>query len=712
MEWIAHLSDDGRKQSLKAHLEQVAKLAGSFASAFDSRDEAYRIGLLHDMGKYGDHSQKHMQDPLNTPKYDHSTAGAQYAFLTLKDFVAANAVAAHHSGLLDRGSPADDSSSGTLLARIQKKNLDPTDSFFSEIRLSKEMLLPSWVQSLDPFGRQFYIRMIFSCLVDADYLDTERFMDPDLPDRQFHVSLDFLLEQLKKYVSVKFQSPTTAVNIKRAEILSCCFQGNRFERGLYSLTVPTGGGKTISSMAFALTHAVKTHQKHIIFVVPYTSIIEQNTQVYREIFGPDVVLEHHSGVEYTSNTDEENNRLRLATENWDAPIIVTTAVQFFESLYASRTSRCRKLHNLADSVIIFDEAQMLPLHFLKPCVKVISELVLHYGATAILCTATQPALNGILEECAPGITCKEIIPDTEQLFSFFSRNTFVHSGTFDEQSLAEQLSKESQVLCIVNTRRSAQNIYSFLPEESRFHLSTFMTPHDRTIVLNTVRDRLIHHLPCHLVSTSLIECGVDVDFPCVWREETGLDSILQAAGRCNREGHQNLESSFVHIFSFEKETRSLFGAQTGAFRNTVRSYSYPLLNTPAAIHFYFEELLALKSNQSLDFHHILEDCCKCNFKTTAEHFKLIDEDTRMLYIPNDSIRSELFLLRSGTYSRALFRRLNSFGVSVYPATLDRMVSMGYAEKPDTFFGILLDSRVYDPSTGLSLSENNAEAIFI
>lgn len=280
--------------------------------------------------------------------------------------------------------------------------------------------------------------------------------------------------------------------------------------------------------------------RRVVYVIPYTSIIEQNAQVFRDILGDGNVLEHHANVTFdlSDGAPLEETRRALATENWDMPVVVTTAVQLFESIYASRSSKCRKLHNLANSVIIFDEAQMLPLSHLKPCVAAMASLTEQFHSTVVLCTATKPSLDDLLHTYAPGCPVTELCSQTAGLYGKFRRVCFRQAGTLTDEALAEELSGQKQVLCIVNSRKAAQTVFARLPREGSFHLSTLMVPAQRQALLREIRQRLKDGLPCRVVSTSLIEAGVDVDFPAVYRELAGLDSVLQAAGRCNREGNR------------------------------------------------------------------------------------------------------------------------------------------------------------------------------
>ena len=325
--------------------------------------------------------------------------------------------------------------------------------------------------------------------------------------------------------------------------------------GLYTLTVPTGGGKTFASLSFALEQAAAQGMKRVIYVIPYMSIIDQTAAVFADLLGAENVLADYSCADYKSlereNLTPAQYRQLLASENWDASVVVTTAVQFFESLYANRSSRCRKLHNIANSVIIFDEAQTLPTSYLLPCVSAIAQLVRHYHATAVLCTATQPALEPYFRQFAPELPLQEIVPDTATLYTTLRRTTLCDAGELTLEALTSQLCALSQVLCVVNRRKTAQEVYAALPAEGSYCLTTLLCAADRRRQLAEIRQRLRESLPCRVVSTSLIEAGVDVDFPAAYREQCGLDSLLQTAGRCNREGHRSVEESLVYRFTLE-----------------------------------------------------------------------------------------------------------------------------------------------------------------
>ena len=714
MEFVTHRREDGTFQPLKEHIENVGERAAQFAAAFGAEEHGREAGLLHDIGKYSSKGQKRQRDPEHTAKVDHSSAGAQEA-RRRGDPMAAFAVAGHHGGLPDRGgkSAADD---GTLFARLNKtlSGGDNPSAWKQEIVLPSSIPMPSWaVNCQEGRVQALYTRMLFSCLVDADFLDTEAALQGRQP-RGGYASLEELLQKLQSHVAPWLKKPKNELCAKRSAILQSCLQGGEREEGLYTLTVPTGGGKTVSSLAFALTHAVRHGMKRVVYVIPYTSIIEQNAKVFAEILGPENVLEHHSQTELADEKGDsetlEARRRRLACENWDAPVIVTTAVQFFESLYAAKTSRCRKLHNLAGSVVIFDEAQTLPVPFLKPCVSAIGELVRHYGVTAVLCTATQPELGRLFNELAPELSIREIAPEPDELFEFFRRVSFQREGQLSNEELAARLTETEQVLCIVNTRKRAREIFQLLPEEGRFHLSTLMTPQDRKRVLDAVRERLKERKPCRVVSTSLVEAGVDVDFPAVWREVAGLDSILQAAGRCNREGKKSAAESSVHIFHADGNIPRMLKLNVAAAESVLADYED--VNTRPAIHAYFQTLLWAKGDAALDEKRILESESAFMFRNTAEKFHLIDKKTLTIYIPSKADSGDIQALRDKQFSKGLLRRLSQSAVNLYDTECQKLMENGALEMDaEDGYAILLNPNMYSDECGLEICPEGDECFF-
>lgn len=624
----------------------------------------------------------------------------------------------HHSGLPDLGSTNDPEGTPTFTGRIKKWGtpaIPPLDPGYP----IPPVRLPQRPVTKPSLSESFRTRMLYSCLVDADYLDTERFMKGDMP-RGIGDSLETLLTRLQAKLNA-WDNPTSALNKLRQQILQACVSAAANPKGIYTLTVPTGGGKTTSSLAFALHHAVEHGMKRVIYVVPYTSIIEQNADVFRGILGDENVLEHHSGVQFEN--DEENGNpdpKALAAENWDSPLVITTAVQFFESMYANRSSQCRKLHNLANSVIIFDEAQMLPLCHLMPCVAAIGTLVEQFGATAVLCTATQPVLGDLIQQFAPSHAISEICPEIPFYFDKFRRVTFRQVGVLEDDVLAEQLCTHEQVLCIVNSRKAAQAIFSQLPEEGSFHLSTLMVPKHRRAVLEEIRRRLNDGLPCRVVSTSLVEAGVDIDFPAVYRELAGLDSILQAAGRCNREGKRAAEDSIVTIFRRTEKAPPLFGQAIGATNIALDNNADPA--SPQTMENYFRELRKLNGS-AIDKIGVIDAFERGRggslypFRTIAENFRMIDNDTRTVYIPWKDGSELIERLCDGACSKKLYRQLGQYAVQVYDEHFQALYDTGALQTADETnalddrSAILCDLSLYDEKTGLSLKADSGQAFF-
>ena len=710
MTYLAHISQDDRKQTVLEHLNGTAELSGKFAAAFGAEDQGRLAGLAHDLGKYSAAFQRRIQG--SQEHVDHATAGAAEC-CKLGQYCAAFAAAGHHGGLPDGGGKGDHYEDKTFCGRMKKAalgKLEPCDAWQQEIKLP---VVPQRAFS-SQLEEMFFIRMLYSCLVDADFLDTETFMAGKERERGRGDPIEILEDKLRSHVSGWFP-PKTELNRERCAILERCMeQGASQSPGLFTLTIPTGGGKTAASLAFALRHARAHGLRRIIYVIPYTSIIEQNAQVFRDILGAENVLEHHSGVLYDIEDEArpENARLVRATENWDMPVVVTTAVQFFESLFANRSSKCRKLHNLAKSVIIFDEAQMLPVPYLRPCVSAIAQLVKGYGTSAVLCTATQPALDRIFQEFLPERPCVELCPQEMFHRETFQRVTFIREGKLSWEAIAERISEQKQALCIVNSRKSAQKIYGLLDPEGAFHLSTLMYPAHRKSALTEIRARLKLGLPCRVVSTSLIEAGVDVDFPAVFREEAGLDSILQAAGRCNREGKRSAIESIVTIFQSETPPPSLFEIPVAAGCQALKQYDQP--DSPEAIRCYFQELLDLKGPEVLDQKNVLTlmERDYMPFRKIAERFHLIDSETRTVYIPMEEGEELVRRLRSGEHNRALFRTLGQYGVSIYLHHFEALDLAGDLEILESGAAILTNLTLYDSDRGLSLTADDGKLLII
>ena len=717
MKLLAHISEDGtRTQTIQEHLNNTAALAGGFAAPFGAREEAEYTARLHDIGKYSQRFQKRLQGGRSV---DHSTAGAQAA----GNAPAALAIAGHHSGIPDWGNPNDSADESTLVGR-SKKTVEDCSQWKQEISPAGASLPPWLLRQQDNLTIAFFTRMLYSCLVDADFIDTETFMDGKPAPRGTGEPLPALLEKVRaqahRYLSAPSNSPVAQQ--RNAVLRACIEQGAHAPQGLYTLTVPTGGGKTFASLSFALEHAVAQKMDRIIYVIPYTSIIDQTAQTFSDLLGEENVLAHFSGVDYKLIEKDDltptQYRKLLSSENWDAPIVVTTAVQFFESLYANRSSRCRKLHNIANSVVIFDEAQTFPADFLKPCVSAIAQLVQHYHTTAVLCTATQPYLTPLLRELAPGLTTKELSPDPAHLYEVLRRVTLQKLGTLSMEALCEQLSSAEQVLCVVNRRKTAQDLFAQLPEEGSYCLTTFLCAADRRRQLDEIRQRLREGLSCRVVSTSLIEAGVDVDFPLAYREIAGLDSLLQTAGRCNREGRRPKEQSLVSYFRLEGlPPLPMLSQNASAMEAAARSYDS--LDPPEAIRSYFKSLY--RTRATFDKQNVLDALehgiqgCRLPFAQVAAKFHLIDTPTYTIYLPIDEGADLCEALRGEHISRAQLRRLGIYSVECYEKQFDSLDAVGALERSPDFpddSAILIDPNRYSRQTGLFMEIEEGSAIIL
>ena len=711
-EFYAHSQEGkppGEWHRLEDHLVRVAEMARKFADEFKAGNWGFLAGRWHDLGKYPREFQERLLALRSQDIYletrpgrpDHSTAGAQHAYQSLKDKgkIIAYAIAGHHAGLPD----GKTNEAACLAARLQKKVPDYSLAP-DEILRRMELELPFPIDKKRvSFQLSFFTRMIFSCLVDADFLDTESFMDPGKAMwRMGYSEISLLERKLMQYMDYLIaHAAATKINKHRKDIFMQCLVSAEQELGFFSLTVPTGGGKTLASLAFALKHAIKHGLKRIIYVIPYTSIIEQNAGVFRQILGDDSVLEHHSNFE----APQEDQRSRLASENWDAPLIVTTNVQFFESLFAFRPSRCRKLHNIARSVVILDEAQMLPVPLLKPSLEALTELVLSYQTTVLLCTATQPSLSksARFENGLEGV--REIIAHPATLYAEFKKIDLTNLSEVQDYELAERLKGYRQVLCIVNTRRHAREIYELLGQgEGNFHLSALMCPAHRTEVLAKIRESLRDGGLCRVISTQLVEAGVDIDFPVVFRSLSGVDSLAQAAGRCNREGRLP-KNGQVFVFLPEK------GLPPGYFRQTaetseevMRHHQDPL--ALEAVEEYFRTLYWLKG-EKLDEFQILSDLWEgirtgdFPFRRISEKFRIIKDGSESIIIPWDRSAEKIIAeLRFSDYPASAARRAQRYTIQVPPRVLHGLLIGGAVERLHEQYNILLNRDIYRKDIGL------------
>ncbi|PYF01374.1 CRISPR-associated Cas3 family helicase [Rhodopseudomonas faecalis] len=760
-------SDGADWEPLLQHLQEVAALARQFGDKFGGGNAAELAGLLHDLGKYAAAFQAYIRRQRSHGG-DHASAGAQQVIKLatgINGLVArllAYAIAGHHGGLPDQlgSSGLDD--------RL-KKPLEPLDAIWrSELQLNAPALLPTPfkpyqgnanVQERMAFQFAFMGRMLFSCLVDADFLCTEAFYArtegrqvdrawPALPQ-----AIDGLIARFDNYIADKQQrAPSTAVNALRRDILNHVRSKAELPRGVFTLNVPTGGGKTLASLAFALDHAQRHQMDRIVYAIPFTAIIEQTAGIFRDVLGEDVLLEHHSAIELDpfkaknkSNVSDEQSiddgardgKLRLAAENWAAPLVVTTNVQFFESVFANRGARCRKLHNLANAVIVLDEAQTIPRNVLIPCVAALDELVRNYGCTVVLCTATLPALGA---HCIKGgldiSPDRELAPDPAALHNALRRTTQRLAGTMTDDQLLDDIAQAgtAQALVIVNSRKHALALFERAQQrgvDGLLHLTTRQIAADRRKLLAEIRQRLVTKEPCVVIATSLVEAGVDLDFPQVWRAEAGLDQVVQAAGRCNREGRAPAEASIVTIFkpAEAKPPPEIEGLIGDTYR-ILEDHKGDLF-APAAIEAYFREVHWRLGGDGLDRITILDaDGRKApaqtmqqfsvsagqpcfGYRTVGDAFRLIESGMAPVIVPaDDDALNTLAALRGGLPPTAAARQLRNYLVQVPPRERQRMIDNGHvrfidADRFGDQFAVLDSLSLYSAMSGLRWEDADA-----
>jgi CRISPR-associated endonuclease/helicase Cas3 len=735
VEYFAHSGEKANRsdwQRLSDHLHNVAKLAGNMAAVFGCSRQAFLAGLAHDLGKYNPAFQRRLMG--NPASVDHSTAGAATLLnlgkgknLGMAELIAYG-IAGHHAGLPDKSSESPACLKDRLAGFTDE--LDPT--WRNEIALDIGDLYPrhfGFDKAHAAFQFAFLGRMIFSCLVDADFKDTEAFYvalrslraDRDWPSLQsllpeFHAAFEAHMERMPK--------ADTPVNRLRQEILTHVRGKASMAPGLFTLTVPTGGGKTLASLAFALDHAKAHGLRRIIYAIPFTSVIDQTAKIFRDVLGDDHILEHHSAIEEETPRERAGrDKLRLAMEDWAAPVVVTTNVQLFESLFAARPSKARKLHNIAGSVIILDEAQTLPLNLLAPCVRALDELARNYGCSIILCTATQPALDArSLPDHPAGLKLegRELAPDPHRMGDAFKRITIRHGGEMSNTALIASLAETRQALVIVNSRKHALALYQEAKAAGLtdlVHLSTRQYAAHRKIILDTVRASLKAGGPCRVIATSLVEAGVDLDFPRVWRAEAGLDQIAQAAGRCNREGRRAPEESIVTIFSApDFPPPAEISGLTGDMKRMAGNHADLL--SPPALREYFEEVYWRKGRDGLDRKGILgrfklgANDTDFAYRSAAEDFRLIESGmVPVIVARDDDARRSVAKLKVPEISSGLLaRQLQLYIVQIPVKARDLLIASGRvafacAELRADQFAVLQDEALY---TGAGLIWEDAE----
>lgn len=717
---ISHIkSQNGNQewclQSNEEHSKNVAILAERFASIFGFGQIGKILGELHDKGKEQESFQNHIKSSsgydnnIKDVPVKHAYVGALLAKRLYPQFceIIGPEIYGHHSGLHDYCDYND----------ILNKDI-PNDVDSNSINIKLET--PEGVKNLkESSDCHHLIRMLFSCLVDADYLDTEAFMNKhNALLRGKADSLNALKPMLDKYIAdLKENARDTPVNKIRSKVQKRCLETSSMETGFYSLTVSTGGGKTLSSLVWAINHAIQHNKERIIIAIPYTSIITQTAGILRSIFGDKNVLEHHSNVDLDNIKDKElSEQQRLSTENWDYPIVVTTNVQLFESMYSNRPKACRKLHNIANSVLVLDEVQTLPLEFLQPIIDGLKSYNRLFSTTVLFTTASLPALKDdpiVNKFKFKGIeNLTEIIPDDFELHKKLRRvELYFDNERSTHEEIAQRLEREKRVLCIVNTRKHAQAIYEKLPhDEMTFHLSRMMcSAHIKKTIdeiklalKNPENEKII------VVATQLIEAGVDIDFPIVYRQNAGLDSILQAAGRCNREG--KLSVGHTHVFSLGPNPSGFISNASNALKNMVDVKDW--FDPQTMIQYFYQLFSRTPSFDKKNIKEYLYDPMGLCFKQAAQEFKLIDDNGISVivnYEDSSIIAKELI---SNGISYNLMRKLGQYTVSVHEKDFKELNQAGFITEIAEGIYFLPDAKQYDEKVGLTLNNHWLDELLI
>lgn len=761
--FFAHTTKDSRPwEPLHEHLRLVAERARRHAAVFGAGDEAYLAGLLHDLGKYGELFQRRLEG--HGSGLDHWTLGGWAAIKTakLEGLAAALAIEGHHIGL-GAGAAAPDTAcrfeprrAAECLAK-KGKRLAEDDLERALGRLDADHLtLPSvtasiWRHQQVPLPRgMLAVRMLFSSLVDADFVETEAFMRGDAAGRSYRLDgprldAERALAVLRDHLATLAAKSTAAEHVDRmrADLLADCLAAAERERGTFTLTAPTGSGKTLAMLAFALAHAARHDLRRVVFAIPFLSIIEQTAQIYGELFADagfprHYVLEHHSLSDSGGDRDQEGvdrdgvmqDDGRLLAENWDAPIVVTTNVQLLESLFAAKPRRCRKLHNLAGSVILFDEVQTLPPKLARASLAALGALVRDFGCSVVFATATQPAFDHLdaavrayaAQRKAPeaerlGWQPREIVRRAPAMFRSARRTEVdwqVAARTSWEDLADRLLAAGDQALVIVNLKRHARALAEALDARGApglAHLSTNLCPAHRTEVLAKVRRRLDEERPCLLVSTQCVEAGVDVDFPTVFRALGPLEAIAQAAGRCNRNGKQG-EPGRVVVFVPEEEKYPPGGyaKATTVTRNLLTERGALSIDDPATFRAYYRDLYDLTGVATEDETALEEAIRAADYPEVATRYRLIEQDTIQVVVPWDKARMQRLI--AGPFDRHWIRQARAVTVAIYRPKPDAFPALAAA--PPTRRGdvatdwyLATDQDAYDRRLyGLDLAERD------
>lgn len=727
--YYAHTDENvpGRYHLLKNHLIDTATKAEGFARC-ELKGLARMTGLLHDVGKYQDSFQKKLVG--FKLKIEHSHCGAIWAvekaaqkqLYPAVSYALAYCISGHHGGLPDGGSPSDLTEQGTLSARLKRPAEDY--NFFNE-EIGSELSLDAcnkWLEDLSKFAESnifthdkvkalgelyaFDIRMTFSSLVDADFLDTESFCREDI-ERGLTLNFENCLKKVKDRLDSFEQK--TIVQKSRSTLQKQAIENAKEDANIYLMNMPTGSGKTLASLHVALYRAIKTGKKRIIYIIPYTSVIEQTAAEFENIFGSSTILQHHSNYDFNSNQDDEQSAhlahlAQRSAENWDASIIITTNVQFFESIYSNRSNKLRRLHNMQDSILVFDEVHMMPRDFLAPCLKAVGYLTKRFGSEAVFLTATMPDFKELFNQYTDlKLIIKDLIPNKSSFINF--RNCYYeYIGPKENDELVQIAMEYPNALIVVNSRKRAREIYSVL-SGAKYHLSTYQTPADRSEIIENVRKDLKNKRRTYVVSTSLVEVGVDLDFACVFREIAGLDNILQAGGRCNREGKRKAEESPVFIFGVGGGKGELSVRQNIA--KSILTDCKEEINSIESIKKYYLELYSCKNilAQMYDFKEYIDyfkskQFFSIRFKSYAEQFKMIETDSVSVVIPNSKAVWDLVGKLKEGGGLSVKRQLQRYCASIFPNELNELLQQGAVDDYGTGLYVLQNPDYYSKDIGL------------
>lgn len=716
--YIAHISEDEKLQSVQEHSQNCAKLSSSFSVA-PLKELTYILGLIHDIGKYQSSFQQRLKD--KTIRAPHSLCGAKEAKKlfgsSAPSMILQYAIAGHHGGLPDCGTKADGCDTSGLYATLQRE-CESYDAYKDELTIpqlaAKELsaFLGNGCRNSEEAAERFafFTRYCFSCLTDADWLDTESFCTGT--ERQ-KLSADFHKCLMTVNSALQGFECKTSLQGARAGLQAQVFEKTKEAANIYLMNMPTGSGKTLASIKFALERAIRTGKRRIIYIIPFNSIIDQTADTLERILGEHAdILRHQSTFDFESikGADEQDAlALKKATENWDAQIILTTAVQFFESVYSNKRSKLRKLHNMADSILVFDEAHLMPQNYLQPCFQAVTHITKFLNSEAVFLTATMPNYKMLFAELSEqNLEIKDLVQDKKD-FGCFAKCSYSLMGEVSDEELISSCTAVPSALVVVNNRKAAAKLYNMAMQGKRFHLSTYMTAKDRARVISEVKEELyqlekdyptLENVPLErrviLVSTSLIEAGVDLDFSTVFRQLWGLDSILQTGGRCNREGKRKN----ARVFVFERLDDR--GRKLTLSQSITKGLcaEFEDISSETCINEYYERLYFVRRDE-LCKNALGKQCPKpmqIPFRSYAEKFEIIDSNIKAVAIEQDEQSKELIerLKNTGITDT---RKLQSYTFSIYENELDLLMRLGVCENLGGVY-CLTNKDYYNKNTGV------------